>query len=99
MITDWGWFPCIDAVEIAGKGDHCRDSQPLRPRSHGAGGWVLALRDRGTDLIAADSPNAFLDETPTAVMIRLLTARNSGRVVKKSNDLGRGRAPKDIDFV
>ena len=28
------------------------------------------MRSRGIDLIAADSPNAFLDETPTAVMIR-----------------------------
>jgi DNA invertase Pin-like site-specific DNA recombinase len=28
------------------------------------------LKARGIDLIAADSPNAFLDETPTAVMIR-----------------------------
>jgi len=28
------------------------------------------LRSRGIDLVAADSPNAFLDKTPTAVMIR-----------------------------
>jgi len=28
------------------------------------------LRDAGITLIAADSPNAFLDDTPTAVMIR-----------------------------
>jgi DNA invertase Pin-like site-specific DNA recombinase len=32
-------------------------------------GWRL-LRDAGITLIAADSPDAFLDETPTAVMIR-----------------------------
>ena len=32
-------------------------------------GWRL-LRDAGIALIAADSPDAFLDETPTAVMIR-----------------------------
>src|SRR6476659_8735429 len=28
------------------------------------------LRERGIDLIAADSPNAFLDDTPTAKLIR-----------------------------
>ena len=32
-------------------------------------GWRL-LRDAGIVLIAADSPDAFLDDTPTAVMIR-----------------------------
>jgi len=32
-------------------------------------GWRY-LRDAGITLIAADSPEAFLDETPTAVMIR-----------------------------
>jgi len=32
-------------------------------------GWRF-LRDAGITLIAADSPDAFLDETPTAVMIR-----------------------------
>lgn len=32
-------------------------------------GWRY-LRDNGITLIAADSPEAFLDETPTAVMIR-----------------------------
>ena len=32
-------------------------------------GWRF-LRDAGITLIAADSPNAFLDDTPTAVMIR-----------------------------
>lgn len=32
-------------------------------------GWRF-LRDAGIALIAADSPDAFLDETPTAVMIR-----------------------------
>lgn len=32
-------------------------------------GWHF-LRDAGITLIAADSPNAFLDQTPTAVMIR-----------------------------
>ena len=34
-------------------------------------GWRF-LRKRGTDLIASDSPVAFLDETPTAIMIRQL---------------------------
>src|SRR5262249_56969997 len=28
------------------------------------------LRERGIDLIAADSPNAFLDNTPTAKLVR-----------------------------
>jgi DNA invertase Pin-like site-specific DNA recombinase len=32
-------------------------------------GWRF-LRDAGITLVAADSPDAFLDETPTAVMIR-----------------------------
>jgi DNA invertase Pin-like site-specific DNA recombinase len=32
-------------------------------------GWRF-LRDAGITLIAADSPDAFLDDTPTAVMIR-----------------------------
>jgi DNA invertase Pin-like site-specific DNA recombinase len=32
-------------------------------------GWRF-LRDAGINLIAADSPNSFLDETPTAVLIR-----------------------------
>jgi len=34
-------------------------------------GWRF-LRGRGIDLIASDSPGAFLDETPTAIMIRQL---------------------------
>jgi DNA invertase Pin-like site-specific DNA recombinase len=34
-------------------------------------GWRF-LRERGIDLIASDSPGAFLDETPTAIMIRQL---------------------------
>jgi DNA invertase Pin-like site-specific DNA recombinase len=34
-------------------------------------GWRF-LRQRGIDLIASDSPAAFLDETPTAIMIRQL---------------------------
>ena len=34
-------------------------------------GWRF-LRKRGTNLIASDSPVAFLDETPTAIMIRQL---------------------------
>jgi DNA invertase Pin-like site-specific DNA recombinase len=32
-------------------------------------GWKM-LRDRGVELIAVDSPSAFLDETPTAIFIR-----------------------------
>jgi DNA invertase Pin-like site-specific DNA recombinase len=34
-------------------------------------GWRF-LKDRGIDLISADSPTAFLDETPTAIMVRQL---------------------------
>jgi DNA invertase Pin-like site-specific DNA recombinase len=34
-------------------------------------GWRF-LRERGIDLIASDSPGAFLDETPTAIMIHQL---------------------------
>jgi DNA invertase Pin-like site-specific DNA recombinase len=32
-------------------------------------GWKM-LRERGIELIAADSPTAFLDDTPTAIFIR-----------------------------
>ena len=32
-------------------------------------GWKM-LRDKGIELIAVDSPNAFLDDTPTAIFIR-----------------------------
>jgi DNA invertase Pin-like site-specific DNA recombinase len=32
-------------------------------------GWKM-LRDKGIELIAVDSPTAFLDETPTAIFIR-----------------------------
>src|SRR6516165_3122092 len=32
-------------------------------------GWRM-LQELGVELIAADSPNAFLDETPTAVLVR-----------------------------
>jgi len=32
-------------------------------------GWKM-LRDRGVELVAVDSPAAFLDETPTAIFIR-----------------------------
>jgi hypothetical protein len=32
-------------------------------------GWKM-LRERGIELIAVDSPNAFLDDTPTAIFIR-----------------------------
>jgi DNA invertase Pin-like site-specific DNA recombinase len=34
-------------------------------------GWQF-LRERGVDLIAADSPSAFIDDTPTSKMIRQL---------------------------
>jgi DNA invertase Pin-like site-specific DNA recombinase len=34
-------------------------------------GWQF-LRERGVDLIAADSPAAFIDDTPTSKMIRQL---------------------------
>ena len=34
-------------------------------------GWQF-LRERGVDLIAADSPTAFIDDTPTSKMIRQL---------------------------
>ena len=34
-------------------------------------GWQF-LKSRGIDLIAADSPNAFLDDTPTSKMVRQL---------------------------
>ena len=58
---------------IAGNGvanDHCRDGQPLRPRSHRAGDGAQELRELGIELIAADSPDSFVDDTPTAVMVR-----------------------------
>jgi DNA invertase Pin-like site-specific DNA recombinase len=39
-------------------------------------GWRF-LRDAGIALIAADSPEAFLDDTPTAVMIRQILGSDS----------------------
>ena len=33
------------------------------------------LRERGINLIAADSPNAFQDDTPTAKLVRQVSAR------------------------
>jgi hypothetical protein len=48
-------------------------------------GWRF-LRDAGITLIAADSPDAFPDETPTAVMIRqiLVAVRKGGGSVPPS---------------
>jgi hypothetical protein len=41
-------------------------------------GWKM-LRERGIELIAADSPNAFLDDTPTAIFIRQVRHRGRDR--------------------
>ena len=63
-------------------------------------GWRF-LRDAGITLIAADSPDAFLDETPTAVMIRqilgsvsqfekaMLVAKLKGARDRKKRDTGK----------
>ena len=63
-------------------------------------GWRF-LRDAGITLIAADSPDAFLDETPTAVMIRqilgsvsqfekaMLVAKLKGARDRKRRDTGK----------
>jgi DNA invertase Pin-like site-specific DNA recombinase len=45
-------------------------SQSLRSRSDGAGSWSRQLRERGIDLIAADNPGSFIDDTPTAKLVR-----------------------------
>jgi DNA invertase Pin-like site-specific DNA recombinase len=62
-------------------------------------GWRF-LKDAGINLIAADSPHAFLDETPTAVMIRqilgsisqfekaMLVAKLKGARDRKRRDTG-----------
>jgi DNA invertase Pin-like site-specific DNA recombinase len=38
--------------------------------THGAGGWSRQASERGIDLIAADSPGSFIDDTPTAKLVR-----------------------------
>ncbi len=62
-------------------------------------GWRM-LRDQGIALIAADSPDAFLDDTPTAVLIRqvlgavsqfekaMLVAKLKGARERKAKALG-----------
>ena len=62
-------------------------------------GWRM-LRDQGVALIAADSPDAFLDDTPTAVLIRqvlgaasqfekgMLVAKLKGARERKTKALG-----------
>lgn len=63
-------------------------------------GWRM-LRDAGITLVAADSPDAFLDDTPTAVMIRqilgsvsqfekaMLVAKLKGARERKKADTGK----------
>ena len=41
-------------------------------------GWKM-LRDKGIELIAVDSPNAFLDDTPTAVFIKQRSSSDGER--------------------
>ena len=49
---------------------HRRDRQPLARDLMVQEVGYARLRERGIDLIAADSPNAFLDDTPTAKLVR-----------------------------
>jgi DNA invertase Pin-like site-specific DNA recombinase len=71
-------------------------------------GWRF-LRDAGITLIAADSPDAFLDETPTAVMIRqilgsvsqfekaMLVAKLKGARDRKRRDTGKCGGRKNYE--
>ena len=56
-------------------------------------GWRF-LKDRGIDLIAVDSPGAFLDDTPTSKMIRQLLGVISDlrRLRRSPSSRGRGGA-------
>jgi hypothetical protein len=36
------------------------------------------LRERGIDLIAADNPGSFIDDTPTAKLVRQVLGATSG---------------------
>jgi DNA invertase Pin-like site-specific DNA recombinase len=71
-------------------------------------GWRF-LRDAGITLIAADSPDAFLDETPTAVMIRqilgsvsqfekaMLVAKLKGARDRKKRETGKCGGRKNYE--
>src|SRR5271166_19724 len=62
-------------------------------------GWRF-LRDAGIALIAADSPDAFLDDTPTAVMIRQILGDARGQAPRRSpakeGRLREVRGPKEL---
>jgi hypothetical protein len=49
---------------------HCRDRKPLRTRPNGQEVGFTKLQALGVKLVAADSPQSFLDDTPTSKLIR-----------------------------
>jgi DNA invertase Pin-like site-specific DNA recombinase len=69
-------------------------------------GWQF-LRERGVHLMAADSPSAFIDDTPTSKMIRQAARRHlrvregvAGRQARRcpqaqAGDRGEGRRPQE----
>ena len=69
-------------------------------------GWRF-LKERGIDLIAADSPGAFLDDTPTSKMVRQLlgvisefekaslVAQARGSAPAQAGDRREGRWPQE----
>jgi DNA invertase Pin-like site-specific DNA recombinase len=66
-----GFAAMVERIEgNGGADDHRRDDQPVCSRPDGAGVGHAKLRERGIDLIAADNPASFLDDTPTAKLVR-----------------------------
>jgi hypothetical protein len=58
--------------------------------THGAGGWSRQASERGIDLIAADSPGSFIDDTPTAKLVRqVLGAILRGARERKRRETGK----------
>ena len=58
---------------IAGNGvrdDPGRDPRPLRPRSRGAARRPRLPAKLGVELVPASAPSFFLEDTPTAVLVR-----------------------------
>src|SRR5215204_1956276 len=50
--------------------DHRGDGEPVCARPDGPGGRLRHAHERGIELIAADSPQSFIEDTPTARLIR-----------------------------
>ena len=48
------------------------------------------LKDKGIEIIAADSPNAFVDDTPTATFVRQVLGAVSARQGRDGRQVARG---------